>query len=441
MFCFADGSCCRLVTLVAVCIFLVVFVILLITAPIAAPLQQQRASLARCHNLRPSSVAHVTQSGVYTIIGTLSMEYLKCFESLANVSLESHEDRSNFNVTLYSVSQNDLEISLLHFNNTSSDSDHHFNLGMINHSRIFDDYYSQVIFDVRNYFLEANITLDVDVSSNFSTSELFVCSFSDEDTYYSKFKTPSNEMFLKGANDCRSIILKGGERRNISEVFIADQPSFWYIGIAANITVYIHHIWLTGVGKSIRGIIQNSTQPTTCTMSDKSLNINRFGKSCILNISVYKQKFNTFNDVVLVAYEKDDLRKNYFTVVNVTLKSRDFSNTVRAYTTGIAIVNPILLILLIVVILTISLFPCIKSKLQKKYMALRPTEEQGDREEQSVDTRDQIIDQRVPGNESNNVERGNLPSPDPASEPQTSRTVEDYSADPSFVIGHQVSIN
>ena len=317
---------------------------------------------------------------------------------------------------------------------------------MINHSRIFDDYYSQLIFDVRNYFLEANITLDIDVSSNFSTSELFVCSFSDEDTYYSKFKTPSNETFRKGANDCRSIILKGGERRNISEVFIADQPSFWYIGIAANITVYIHRIQLRGVGKSIRGIIQNSIQPTTCMMSDKSININRFGKSCILNISVSKAVNQKFNDVVLVAYEKDHLRKNYFTVVNVTLKSRDFSNTVRAYTIGIAIVNPILLILLVVVILTILLFPCIKSKLQKKYMALRPTEEQGDREEQSADTRDQnliIADQGVPGNESNNVERGNLLSPDPASEPQTSRTVEDYSADldPSFVTGHQESRN
>ena len=417
-------SCCRLVTL-AVCIFLVVIVILLITAPIAVPLQQQHASLDRCHDAGPSSVAHITQSGVYTIIGTFSEEDLiKCFESFANVNLEPREDRSNFNITLYPVSQNDLEISLLHFNNTSSNSDHRFNLGMITRSRIFDDYYSQIIFGVRNYFLDTNIMLVIDVSSNLSTSEMFVCSFSDEDTYYSKFETP-NETFSKGANDCRSVTLKGGERHNISKVFIADQPSFWYIGIAANVSVYVHRVWLRGVGHSISGITQNSAQPTICTMPDKSLsqtNINHFGTACVLNlISVYKPvNQNMFDDVVLVAYEKDDPRRNYFTIVNVTLKSKDFSYTVRAYTIGVATGNAILFILTFVVILTIILFPCIKSKLQKKYPT-QVTEERGqnpDREGQSVDTREshpsisssrhcQIIDQRVPGNESNNMEQGN----------------------------------
>lgn len=435
----------------AVCIFLVVIVILLITAPIVVPLQQQHASLDRCHDAGPSSVAHITQSGVYTLVGTFSEEDLiKCFESFANVNLEPCEDRSNFNVTLYPVSQNNLEISLLHFNNTSSDSDHHFNLGMITLSRIFDDYYSQIIFGVRNYFLDTNITLVIDVSSNLSISELFVCSFSDEDTYYSKFETP-NETFSKGANDCGSVTLKGGERRNISKVFTADQPSFWYIGIAANITVYVHRIWLRGVGKSISGITQNSAQPTICTMPDKSLsqtNINRFGTACILNLSVYKPvNQNMFDDVVLVAYEKDDPRRNYFTIVNITLKSKDFSYTVRAYTIGIATGNTVLFILTFVVILTIMLFPCIKSKLQKRYPT-QDTEENFDREGRSVDTTErsssrhyQIIDQRVPGNGSNNVEQGNLPAPlqDPVHEPQSSKTVEDYSADPSFVREYQVS--
>ena len=451
--CFAGGLRCRVISaviLAAVCIC----VVIIVTAPIDVPLQQQYASLDRCQGVGPSSVAHVTQSGVYTIVGTFSEHNLTCFESFANVNLEPHEDRSNFNVTLYSVSQNDLEISLLHFNNTSSDSDHRFNLGMITRSRIFDDCYSQIIFDVRNYFLESNIRLDIDVSSNLSTSELFVCSFSDEDTYYSKFKTP-NEIFLKGANDCRSVVLKGGERRNISEIFIADQPSFWYIGVAANVTVYVHRIWLRGVGHSISGITQNSAQPTTCTMPDESglsqTNINRFETACKLNLSVYKPvNQNVFNDVVLVAYEKDDPRRNYFTVVNVTLKSRDFGHTVRVYTIVVATVDTSLLIFAVILTIIIILFrnPCIMSKLQKRYPT-QVTEEQDqnpDREGQSADTHPSIsssrqYDQRVPGNESNSVQQGfqNLPSQDPASEPQTSKTVEDYTADPSFVTGHQVS--
>ena len=90
MFFFADGSCCRLVSL-TVFIFLVVIVILSITAPIAAPLQQRRASLDQCHDAGPSSVAKVTQSGVYTIVGTFSEHNLTCFESFANVNLEPHD--------------------------------------------------------------------------------------------------------------------------------------------------------------------------------------------------------------------------------------------------------------------------------------------------------------------------------------------------------------
>jgi hypothetical protein len=410
----------------------------LITAPIAVPLQKQSASLDQCRGIGPSSVAHVTQSGVYTIVGTFSEENLTCFESVANVNLEPLEERSNnYNVILYLVNLNDLEISLLHFNNTGSDSDHRFNLGMITRSRIFDDYYSQVIFGVRNYLLNANVALDIDVSSNLSTSELLVCTFSDKDTYYAKFETP-NETFWKGANDCRSIILKGGERRNVSEIFIADQPSFWYIGIAANVTdtVYVHRIWLRGVGHNISGIAQNSAQPTTCKMPDRSISqkdVNHFGTACTLKLDHYKPENRNMSndDVVLVAYEKDDPRRNYFTVVNIMLKSRDFSHTVRVYTIVAAATCTTAVILSIVVIPFIIFFPCIKSKCQKKY----PT--------QVTDERGQIssVDESVPGNESNNVEREILSSQDPAREPPTSKTVEDYSAHPSFGVGYEASIN
>ena len=458
MFYFADGSRCWLmiIVLAVVCICICLIIMLSISTPMAILIQRALRSHDQCKGVGLSSIANVTQSGIYTIVGIFTEENLTCSESIANVNLKPHENRSNYYITMYLVNNNELEISLLHFNNTSNDSESHFNLGTINSNyRIFDDYFSQLIFCVRNYFLEANITLDIDVSSNFSTSELYVCSFFDKHTYYSKFDTSSNETFLNGANDCRSIILQGGERRNISEVFVADQPSFWYIGIAANVTdsVYVHRIWLRGVGHSISGITQNSAQPTTCTIpGTKQKNINRFGTTCILDLSVYKPvNQNMFNNIVLVAYEKDDPSNDYFTAVNVTLKRKDFSHTVRSYTIGVAVGDTILPILTVVVILTIIIvlwnYAWIISKLrnQMKYPtqvtdpAERVRGQESDRERQSTDTHllirssSHIIDQRVHAGIKSNSE--------PESERKTSKTVEDYSADPLFMGGYEESIN
>ena len=116
--------------------------------------------------------------------------------------------------------------------------------------------------------------------------------------------------------------------------------------------------------------------------------------------------------------------------------------------------NVIIIVFILVVILTVIL-PYIKSKLQKRY----PTQVTAEEREQSPESRSREgsidrenyasisssrhcqIDQRVQGNESNTVEQGNLSSPAPEREPQTSKTVEDYLADPSFDIGHQASLN
>ena len=109
MFYFAGhGQCSHFKLIVlAACICLVL--VSSITALIAIPLKGQRVLLDQCHDVGPSSVAHVTQSGVYTVVGTLSVDNLTCYESFANVNLESCEDRSKFNITLYLV--NNLETS------------------------------------------------------------------------------------------------------------------------------------------------------------------------------------------------------------------------------------------------------------------------------------------------------------------------------------------
>lgn len=232
-----------------------------------------------------SSVAHSTQSGVYTIVGNISEANLSCYESLANVELKANENRSDYNIILYRIDQNDLEKSLLLFNNTQNDSDHPFDLGMTNFFRIFDEYFAPNYFGVKNYFLDANMTLDKDVSSSSSSSELFMCFFSDRDTYYYKF-TPSNETFWRSTNNCRSNILKSGEHRSVSETFVADQPSFLYIGIASTTPVDVHRIRLQGIGHDISGIAQNSTQPTICGVH-KSTSQKNMNGMCMLNVSVY----------------------------------------------------------------------------------------------------------------------------------------------------------
>lgn len=415
-----------------------------ITAPIAVLIREQYGLLDQCHNAS-LLVAHETQSGVYTVVGNVSEANLMCYGSFAHVNLKSYEDRSNYTVTLYFVNQNDLKKSLLIFNN----SDDYFNLGMITRHRIFDEYYAPNYFGVKNYFLNASITLDIDVSSNFSTSELFVCFFQDKDTY-------SNEVLWRSTNYCRSAILESGEHCNISETFVADQPSFWYIGIASNSTVDVHRIWLRGTGYSISGIIQNSTQPTICAVDRKTIsqkNISRFGVCILDGFSVLDNK-PINQDLYLVAYEKDDPERNYFTTVNVKFKSRDFSYPVRTYTIGVAVANLSLTAFFFVVILIIILLPFIKSKFRRRY----PTQEQ--EEDQSPDNgagpegsfgraeahpsssgHYQIEQSGPAGNETVRVEHGNLPSQGPECEPQTSKTVEDYSANPSFGIGYQASIN
>ena len=55
-------------------------------------------------------------------------------------------------------------------------------------------------------------------------------------------------------------------------------------------------------------------------------------------------------DVYIVAYEKDNPNRNYFTDVNVTFKKKDFSNPVRI---GVATNLPFFVVVLIMTIIII----------------------------------------------------------------------------------------
>ena len=431
----------------AIAICLLVVVMLLITAPIAVPVNRYRALLDQCHNVS-LSVAHISQSGVYTIVGILSGVNLICYKPFANVDLRSQERNNNFNISLYIITQNNLEKAPLFFNNTKNKC----YLGNITAGytqRIFDTYYAQNCFNVKNYFLDANVTLDIDVSCGFLSSELFVCFFSD-DSVYDEF-LDSNETFWRSTNNCRSTTLKGSERCNVSETFVVDQPSYWYIGIATSATVDVHHVWLRGIAYNISSITQKSTQPTVCSVessiSRKSIKQN--GR-CIIPI-LDKKPVN--QDLYIVAYEEEDQHRNYLTAINIMLDKMDFNHPVQMYTIGVVITDPIIF----VVVMLVALFPYIKARCQVQQTLSSPVQatctdgeqrqnSENDQEQREGSTNrenhpitsrhrqtEQIVQQ---DNESHNVEQGN------SGEPQTSKTVETYSTNLSFAVGiSEASIN